>query len=569
MTYVAKIIIDHTKVAADLTDFPIYVDLANMPSSFWSVVANGGGDIRVYKSDDTTQLPREVVSCDTSGQTGEMHIKYTGTLSSTVDTEIHIYADGTSSEPSVSSTYGRNAVWSDYKGVWHLGEAVNNNAGGYLDSTGNGNDLTGNSMAITAPSVKVAKGQAFDGSADYLAKTSPTSALNGISGTAFTGSFWGCADVAANDKTGFGKRNLGGGHYGIRTTGASGSTYYWKPEITTGSNVEFQMNTALTQGVVHFIAFTYNGSTIQSYLDGATDGSDSQSGNMFTGSSSDDFTIATRPNDKGTLLLNGKMDEVRIAAVTRSANWLLTEYRNQNSASTFYTASAAATNVTVSASVLSATFSVPTRTVTGTANVTPSVLSAAFSTQAPAISGGATVSPSVLAATFSIPAPNIITPDALINASILSASFSVQSPTVGGGASVAVGVLTATFSQPTATFRGDYSHPASVLSATFSTPAPTISAIGNVSIAASVLSATFSLQSTTVSAEQNAMISAGVLSATFTVPTPTITAIRNVEITATTLVATFSIPKPLRKVGGLWTAQPREEGVWTPQARAI
>lgn len=42
-------IIDSSRVAATLTDFPVYIDLADMPANFWSTVSNGGGDIlQVY-----------------------------------------------------------------------------------------------------------------------------------------------------------------------------------------------------------------------------------------------------------------------------------------------------------------------------------------------------------------------------------------------------------------------------------------------------------------------------------------------------------------------------------------
>lgn len=226
-------------------------------------------------------------------------------------------------------------------------------------------------------------------------------------------------------------------------------------------------------------------------------------------------------------------------------------------------------DVTVSASVLAATFSVPTRTITGTANVAPSVLSAVFSAPTRTVSGAANVAPSVLSAAFTIPTVNVITPDAQILASVLTATFSVPTRTVSAGATTTPSVLSATFSQPAATFRGDFTALPSALSATFSTPAPTIIAIGNVTVTPSVLATTFSIPSPTVTAEQNATFAAGVLSATFSTQAPTVVAIRNATVSATTLSATFTIPKPLRKVGGLWTAQPRVQGDWTPQPRAI
>ena len=229
----------------------------------------------------------------------------------------------------------------------------------------------------------------------------------------------------------------------------------------------------------------------------------------------------------------------------------------------------AATDVTCTPSVLAASFSIPAPTETGTANVTPAVQSAVFSSPARTVSGGATTTPNALSAVFSLPTVNIITPDAQILATVLTATFSLPTATPSGGASVDATVQSATFSIPTVSFIGSVTISPDAQVATFSTPAPTISAIGNVTVSASTVAATFSLQSPTVTAEQNAMFNAGVLSATFSIPTPTITATQNITVSASVISATFSIPTPLRKVGGLWTAQPRAQGVWTPQPRAI
>jgi len=132
--------IDNTKVSADLTDYPVYIDLSDMPAAWRDVVTNGWGDIRCYKSDWTTELAREVVSCDTATNNWELHVKYSWTLSSSVDTDIKIVVDWISTEPAAWSTYGSEAVWSDYKAVYHMNEA----SGNIADATGNGNTGTAN-----------------------------------------------------------------------------------------------------------------------------------------------------------------------------------------------------------------------------------------------------------------------------------------------------------------------------------------------------------------------------------------------------------------------------------------
>ncbi len=67
--------INRAKVVANVNDFPIYVNLADLPSSFWSAETGSCGDIRVYASNGTTELPREVVTCNTAARTGELWFK--------------------------------------------------------------------------------------------------------------------------------------------------------------------------------------------------------------------------------------------------------------------------------------------------------------------------------------------------------------------------------------------------------------------------------------------------------------------------------------------------------------
>lgn len=88
------ITIDHTKVPSDLTDYVVYVNLADLVKAgadIFDLCRSDGGDIRATKSDGTTELAVEVVSINTTTKVGELYIKYTGTLSSTTDTVIRIY----------------------------------------------------------------------------------------------------------------------------------------------------------------------------------------------------------------------------------------------------------------------------------------------------------------------------------------------------------------------------------------------------------------------------------------------------------------------------------------------
>ena len=191
-----KITIDNTKVLEDLTDYPVYVDLSDLDQAtdIFDTCKTDGGDIRITKSDGTTELAREVVVIDTTAKTGELHFKYAGTLSSTVDTDVYIYYNGTSSEPASTATYGSEAVWSDYELVIHMQEDPSGTAPQMLDSSANNNDGTSNGGMTSGDSVagKLA-GKALDfDSTDYIsiADSVTIGDIFDSYGTAWTMQFW-------------------------------------------------------------------------------------------------------------------------------------------------------------------------------------------------------------------------------------------------------------------------------------------------------------------------------------------------------------------------------------------
>ena len=132
------------------TNFPLLLKTSDFPTSATdggaSSVDNGGGNLRAYTSSaKTTQLPLEVVTFVTGGTPDiEVHVKLP---TAATGTTLFLEADDVAtSQPAVTGTYGRNAVWSDYSLVVHGGTVV--------DSTGNESDGTlggGLSTIVTGP----------------------------------------------------------------------------------------------------------------------------------------------------------------------------------------------------------------------------------------------------------------------------------------------------------------------------------------------------------------------------------------------------------------------------------
>ena len=355
MAYVANLTIDHTKVAADLTDYVVAI-IANGDAGWaelYAIATEGGGDIRVFKSDDTTELPREIVSFSVVGETGEIHFKYSGTLSSTVDTDVHIYADGVSADYAVGATYGSDAVWSDYFAVWHFQGAVGSTQK-KIDSTGNGYDWTeNNSPRSGAGKIGGADGaydmdgiseQTTSSSYDYL---SQSGIIHLLATASHTMSAWFYPNASNSTMTHLLYQNNNGGgeepYAGLQFTSSlyanfiysSGtSSYnsgYTTNQVTVGS-WNYMVGKKLTSP--YYSEVKLNNGTKKTGTSGALAAGTNSGSSLWLGRRyNSSYENAKRYFD-------GATGEVRIRNSATSDNWDTTEYNNQNSPGTFYAVTA-------------------------------------------------------------------------------------------------------------------------------------------------------------------------------------------------------------------------------------
>jgi hypothetical protein len=140
--YRKKITIDHTKVSATLTNFPVLVNLSS-DSNLASRAQSDGDDILFTSSDGTTKLSHEIEKYSSS--TGELvaYVKIPS-LASTTDTEIYMYYGN----PSTINQQDVANVWNDnYISTWHL----NGSSGVVSDSLQNKYGLIfGTSSSVVA-----------------------------------------------------------------------------------------------------------------------------------------------------------------------------------------------------------------------------------------------------------------------------------------------------------------------------------------------------------------------------------------------------------------------------------
>jgi len=315
--YRIKITVLANKVDADLTDYPVYVNLNNLPAGFHSHCnQTDARDIRVTTDDGSTEIPREVVSYTAASDTGELYFK--GNIDSDTDTSFYIYYGNTeATEPATDATYGSENVWdSNYKAVYHLK--------GLLDSTANSADLT--NVDTTDGTGKIGLGKEHSGTGQYL--TGTDIAFGGTS--PITISAW-CEPDSVT-----GNHNLvaQSTEVVLRTVGAEAQ---WILNSFTTDDRVITTGTNITINTWVYLCGTYSTANgLKIFVNGTEKAQGTPSGSYANVAAN--FDIGRLGNNSE--FFDGVLDEVRISSIDRGADWIATEYNNQNDASTFYSVGA-------------------------------------------------------------------------------------------------------------------------------------------------------------------------------------------------------------------------------------
>jgi len=300
--------VNAASVPATQTDFPTYVDLDRLGITTLAEAES----VRVYAdSGKTTEWAREIVSLT------EMHVKVPSLTSTVV---MYVDYDGIRADYAVTDTYGRNNVWSDYAAVYHL-------EGDSPDSTASGNNGTNSNTTFSTGNGKIRQGVGF-GTAGRAHRISMNSTNMPQTTASRTVSAWGRYTVSGAEVILFMYGN-GGATGGMFTCGFNGTGAFMY-----GIARDLVVILSHTIDVWYKFDTTYNGTTTTIYRNGASIGSGTpvlNTGNIATAAiGADNGTWSAAAGTKGNI------DEVRVSTLSRSANWITTEYNNQNAESTFW-----------------------------------------------------------------------------------------------------------------------------------------------------------------------------------------------------------------------------------------
>lgn len=297
-------------IAGDVADFPLLIRLDS--SSFpFDQVRNDGGDIRFADPSGQT-LALEIERWDPVSKRAEIWVKVP-TIKARTDTGYIRMHWGNPGATPVSDGKAVFQASLGFAGAWHL------NGTSILDATGGSAAGDGNRSALAA--AIIAEGRSLQGGNQGI--TVP----DGVSlnmGSAITVSTW----IYADSWTGGNRRILQKGNmigqYSL-TQEADSLAWMLSGPVGGGAVVKVPLP---TPGAWHHIAATYDGAASRVFVDGAPVASMPASGGILA--ASDELCIGCRSSQgKPHNSLEGRIDEVVLARVARSADWIKLSYANQ------------------------------------------------------------------------------------------------------------------------------------------------------------------------------------------------------------------------------------------------
>jgi MYXO-CTERM domain-containing protein len=362
--YLKNVTVDRTKVGSasaptTISGFPVLVSVtdANLKTTAnMGHVRNANGYDILFRAYDTvtcggtTQctLPHEIEKYD--GTTGQLIAwVYTAGLKTQTNTSNTTFQILYGNQAVSSSLEQKASTWaSSFKGVWHLNQDPSGSAPQMTDSSTTGNNGTSSSLTAVS-SAKVGAGVSTNGTSSSMTFNSGTT-LNSAGGAAFTYSAW--IKVPATETLGaiVSSRSstadavvidLMVGMNGPTTN--AGKLMALVRDDTNGAYGQLVGGT-VNDDVWHHVALVRSNTAVALYLDGVSQGGGPVTATGVGG------TYTTNLRDMGregrwiqdnyttptsNAFLQATFDELRYASAARNADWLLTEYANQGTPSTF------------------------------------------------------------------------------------------------------------------------------------------------------------------------------------------------------------------------------------------
>jgi len=337
--YRKNITIDYTKVAADLTNFPVYIELYD--SDLQQDAQASGNDI-LFTNASGHLLDHEIEVYDRVYNSSHAHLVawVKANLSSTQDTIISMYYG----YPTAINQENPEGVWDDnYEFVLHMNQDPSSSD--ILDSSINNFDFDVESASGMTSSDLVygitGHALAFDGNDDFIylplseGFTGPTDKMTFEFWIMFPNGGPGLKDSLAIPAT----------------SGREPQLNFYKEfelevETSTNSYIDTDQDFQTLVGTWQHLVAIWDGTgdgLHQIYLNGSLDVNDLDpltgthvSWNTISIGTEDLSSDGPGGNFDDERSLHATLSEFRLSSTVRSANWIATEFENQNNPNNFY-----------------------------------------------------------------------------------------------------------------------------------------------------------------------------------------------------------------------------------------
>lgn len=297
--------IDGSKITRNLTNYTLPVFL-NSTNFNWTNVSPSGIDVCIVDSTDTIKLPIEIEYFNKTQQNATIWVKVP-TVTATTNSKVIVYYNNLTS---VSSCQNKLQTWDpNFKMVLH-----------FKETSGNATDSTGvNNVSLIAGDVIQTQGSFMGNAWDFDSLTN-------------TGKIAVNSDPSiqlVNNETlscwVYYRANVGGGAGMIMDKNANGDYSLLIPAVSgvsgiVGGIVQVDGNTSVPTNAWDYMAFTYDGGTGKTWLNGVAVSNQAVTGNQPTSAAA--LTIGYRSDAPNSRSINGIFDECRISNITRNDAWI-------------------------------------------------------------------------------------------------------------------------------------------------------------------------------------------------------------------------------------------------------
>ncbi len=301
-----RLVFDNTAQDEAVADFPVLIRFDASRIDYGALLA-GGDDLR-FVDPDGTELPYDIdVWNSLASSYVWVRVPEIDALSGS--DFIWLYYDN----DAASAGEDAAAVWDGFAAVWHLHSS-------YLDATANGNNGTNHDTTNTAG--KIGNARNFDGLNDYL--TVATSASLEITGAVTIEAWIKLEDDAEASPLQIVSKKE-------EWDSATGYSFEYDPGndslLSLSAGEEYCQGFPLLNTDWHYVVAAVSGTEAKVYADGADVTFDGVTAELASGAT--DLSIG-RHTGGGDGYFHGKIDELRIAPVARSAAWISAQHLSMN-----------------------------------------------------------------------------------------------------------------------------------------------------------------------------------------------------------------------------------------------